>query len=433
MLLRISLPVPVLSRTSFRFLSQSQSGMLQQPVERTGRGVAKVGGSWTAAVHDQSNRSNPAAALLVNSFSSTRATSSRANTPLMLHHEWIIDGKVQVGSSSSSPSSQQQDGNVIVFLHGLLGNNKNLRTPAKLLSKKTGVSALMIDLRGHGESASSSSSSLSLDQQDQLMHPIQNCASDVIHTLQQLNLTGTASPKHICGHSFGGRCALAYHHMLLTNTYTDANTNEMAHQLVNPPKHCWILDSCPGNAHSSVAKVIDAVSSIQMPIQSKQELVQILTREKNIDLAIASWMTTNLRPSTSTSTSTSGTRANANGFEFMFDLQVVHSILKDFPNQDMIGMLRECMHAPNHAHAHAHGNAAHAHSHTIHKVIASKNESWTPEIMQQLQVVQNNAHTSNANSTVNASANLNLITLDAGHWVHIDALDALMQHMMKEF
>jgi hypothetical protein len=55
-------------------------------------------------------------------------------------------------------------------------------------------------------------------------------------------------------------------------------------------------------------------------------------------------------------------------------------------------MLQECMHASSDVHAHAH-------SHTIHKVIASENdEAWTPEIMQQLQVIQNNAHASNGNS-----------------------------------
>jgi|AntRauTorckE5430_2_1112549.scaffolds.fasta_scaffold01067_7 esterase/lipase len=348
----------------------------------------------------------------------TLSTSSRSNctdNPLMLHHEWIIDGKVQsshtsassasAASSSSSSSGSNNDGNVIVFLHGLLGNNKNLRTPAKKLSIETGVTALMIDLRGHGLSQLQAHNSIGNGYGEEEPHSIHNCANDVIHTLQQLNLTGLSSPKYMCGHSFGGRCALSYHHILTTSTPTSSQTQ------VKPPQHTWILDSCPGKAHSSVANVIQAVSSIQMPVRTKQQLVQILTQEKNIDQAIASWMTTNLKQTN---------QPHEKGFDFMFDLEVVHSILQDFTNQDMMQLLRECMlHSST-----VEPSSSSSSNGTIHKIIASRNESWTPDILQELNSIQN---------MQDANANLNLVTLDAGHWVHIDAFDALLDNMIKEF
>ncbi len=47
-----------------------------------------------------------------------------------LAHEWISNGNI--GSSSPSPHDDQDNKQqTIVFLHGLLGNAKNLRTPAK--------------------------------------------------------------------------------------------------------------------------------------------------------------------------------------------------------------------------------------------------------------------------------------------------------------
>ena len=371
----------------------------------------------------------------VNSYSTaqprTRNTSKDEDGPLMLHHEWIIDGKVQTSppslsltSTSTSTSTSTvhrntRNNDVIVFLHGLLGNNKNLRTPAKKLSQQTGVNALMLDLRGHGLSqlqlqSNTHSGNNNTHNRSHSHHSIHNCANDVIHTLQQLNLTGLSSPKYICGHSFGGRCALAYHHILATSPSTQ----------VKLPQHTWILDSCPGKAHSSVANVIHAVSSIQMPVRSKQQLVQILTQEKHIDHSIASWMTTNLKQVQHQHQH----QHHEKGFDFMFDLQVVHSILNDFGNQDMMHQLRECMlHSNYDIDSNSDMNTVSSTStSTIHKVIASRNDSWSPDILQELNSIQSMQH-------ANAHANLNLVTLDAGHWVHVDALDALLEQMVKEF
>ena len=154
-------------------------------------------------------------------------------------------------------------------------------------------------------------------------HSIHNCSMDVIDTRKALHLTGTNSPIL---HSFGGRCALGYHHILFKQYQQQASTStsESESTIVLPPKHCWILNSCPGKVHPSIVNVIAAVSSsIQMAISSKK-LVRILTNEKNIDLAIASWMTTSPQKAD-----------QGQGLNFIFDLDVVKIII----TQRLIGIL----------------------------------------------------------------------------------------------
>jgi hypothetical protein len=60
---------------------------------------------------------------------------------------------------------------------------------------------------------------------------------------------------------------------------------------------------------------------------------------------------------------------------------------------------------------------------SIHMVIASKNNSWTSDIFHQLEEMQCDEEN---------IMQLNLVHLNAGHWVHVDALDELVETMAKE-
>mmetsp|Transcript_29514 Transcript_29514/g.45050 ORF Transcript_29514/g.45050 Transcript_29514/m.45050 type:complete len:440 (+) Transcript_29514:29-1348(+) len=336
-----------------------------------------------------------------------------------LHHEWIVDGKVYKAENYQPGGNEKRE--TIIFLHGLLGNNKNLRTPAKKLTKDNpNFHALMMDLRGHGaspaagivpySSSSPLSSSSSLSSSHEYSHPtINNCANDVIHTVQALNLTGSSSPIGIVGHSFGGRCALTYHHTLCTTG--DVNVDTDKETVVNPPQHCFILDSVPGMAHASVDHVLRAIESVPIPIASKKDLVQFLTQDQNVSKAIAHWMTTNLRSYDDQSASTSS--GNKGGFEFTFDMSVARGVLDDFPQQDMLLMIRDCVSVSD----------ADSINRTIHKIMASKTGAWTDEMVDELEEIQSDYF----------DDRLKLVTLDAGHWVHIDDLEGLMVALRAGF
>jgi len=112
----------------------------------------------------------------------------------VLSHEWLINGKLLF----ERPIEDGRCKSVVIFLHGLLGRGRNLRSPAKLLTEKYPyLQALLLDARGHGKSPS--------------FHPphdIQNSTIDVMETLKYLNLVDKKSPIAVIGHSFGGRIAL---------------------------------------------------------------------------------------------------------------------------------------------------------------------------------------------------------------------------------
>ena len=67
---------------------------------------------------------------------------------------------------------------------------------------------------------------------------------------------------------------------------------------------------------------------------------------------------------------------------------------------------------------------------TIHKVIAArKNSAWSSDILEELGAIQIQA----VNSSGKNGHDLKVLTLDTGHWVHIDDLDGLIRAMTKEF
>lgn len=84
----------------------------------------------------------------------------------------------------------------VVFLHGILGSLKNWRTPArKIVELKPHYQALVVDHRGHGDSDAGGPP-----------HNLESCANDVHELLKKLNVKADI----MCGHSFGGKIAMAY-------------------------------------------------------------------------------------------------------------------------------------------------------------------------------------------------------------------------------
>lgn len=84
----------------------------------------------------------------------------------------------------------------VVFLHGILGSLKNWRTPARrLIGRHSHYQALVVDHRGHGAS-----------ERGAPPHDLAACAADVRELLCSLNLRCDM----LCGHSYGGKVALAY-------------------------------------------------------------------------------------------------------------------------------------------------------------------------------------------------------------------------------
>ena len=170
------------------------------------------------------------------------------------------------------------------------------------------------------------------------------------------------------------------------------------------PLSCWILDSVPGRAHGSVADVIEAVSSIQLPIDSKRNLMDRL-QKMGIQKDIGAWMTTNLKP-----------HENAAGkFDFTFDLSVVTDILDDFPRQNFLPILKGVA-AKMKERKVLNPNSPPS---KINLVRAGRNKSWTEDLLTDLSQIEQSYESS-----------FQLHTLEnAGHWVHVDDLPGLIKIM----
>ena len=210
-----------------------------------------------------------------------------------------------------------------VFLHGLLGNGKNLKT----MAMKFG-GGLSVDLRGHGRSPSGSPP-----------HTFENCAKDVLATF------GPGNPTAIVGHSFGGRVALDCA-VMLSDSRAETTT--------------WLLDTVPGEADSSVSAVIDALQSINPEnYENRQQLSEALHKEHHLDIGLAQWLTSSV-------TSTS------DGLEWGFDLSVINALMPEFKSQDFVGKIEHLILSGNQ-------------NNTVHLVRGGKNAAWTGDVVSKLQ------------------------------------------------
>lgn len=206
-------------------------------------------------------------------------------------------------------------GESTLFLHGLLGNGKNLRGLARAVDAP---SSILMDLRGHGKSSTFDDS-----------NNFKNCALDVKRTLEDTTALST-----LVGHSFGGRIALEYTHNLRVD---DLRT-------VLPTT--WLLDTVPGQANDTVERVLAAVDRVQL--STKRDVILQL-RELEIEEGIAQWLAASLQSNPD------------NNLEWGFNVSVAQEVLEHFGQQDFLGMVEEmCVTSDA----------------TIHLVRGGKNSGW---------------------------------------------------------
>lgn len=211
----------------------------------------------------------------------------------------------------------------VVFLHGLLGNGKNLRT----MATKFGSGGTLVDLRGHGQSPARDSP-----------HTFVNCAKDVLETAV------SSPPTIIVGHSFGGRVAL-----------------ECAMQA--PIETTWLLDTVPGLANESVEKVIAAVQVVDpREYNDRKVIARVLQEEQQLDVGLALWLTSSM------------TKTESEGWTWGFDVSVVNDLMPEFGSQDFLGKLQ-----------HLALSEDQGLKQRVHLVRGGKNTGWTIELISKLQ------------------------------------------------
>lgn len=139
-------------------------------------------------------------------------------------------------------------------LHGILGSGRNLRTFIQKLSMLLPKwRFVLLDLRNHGDS-----------QNAPPPHTLQACAQDVLELSQHLQFPA----ELVIGHSYGGKVAL-----------------QCVADRLPQLRQVFVLDATPQNrtgteeSPHSVETVIRALRQIPQPLQTRQQLVQVLAEQ----------------------------------------------------------------------------------------------------------------------------------------------------------
>ena len=229
---------------------------------------------------------------------SISASIGTTKTPNLLHYEWI---------DPETNAEQTNERTTIVFLHGLLGNSRNIKTMAKKLCGMKRMNGLLLDITGHGQSPPNPNASFS----DVIM--------DVQCTLKvalEKQITNGDHEITLVGHSLGGRLSLFFASQVQNTLYR--------------PRSVWLLDTVPGIADASVVRVLRSAKAVlkEASTQRRKDLVQRLKQDGHSD-AISQWLASQYDVKTKT---------------FTFDVATAESLVRDFSQHDFWLQLESLSH-----------------------------------------------------------------------------------------
>jgi pimeloyl-ACP methyl ester carboxylesterase len=204
-------------------------------------------------------------------------------------------------------------------------------------------------------------------------HTLDACANDLV----ALGAALGRPPEVVVGHSFGGKVALTY-----------------AERASPALRQVWVLDASPeawtpeATRQNEVSTVLAALDQVPQPLPRRNDVVEILT-QRGFSPPLARWMTTNLR-------------REGDGYVWRFDLPAVHEMLADYLAADLWHVVEAPRPGPE-----------------IVVVRAARSDRWTDATLDRLR-------------HAGAAAPTRLETLrDAGHWVHVDAPEALLAMLVE--
>lgn len=290
-------------------------------------------------------------------------SSSGSGSSIQLNYDWV-------------QKPQAQNDHVVLFLHGLLGNGRNLRTMAKKVCDQNNQPGILLDMRGHGGSTLDRPQPSTFDA----------CVRDLEHTLENIPEVAADTKITLVGHSLGGRISLQCAHNALKNPSSSWSEGKL--------QRVWLLDTVPGEANESVERVIAAVTELseQSAVPDRKTLVSQLTSEYGIDMGTAQWLASQTK-----------TNKKSESTEFLFDLTVANDLLADFHSQDFNIMLTDVVESGI----------------RVDLVRGEKNRGWTETTMGPLRDLEKQA-----------GSHFGMHSLPkAGHWVHVDDLPGLLDVM----
>lgn len=260
----------------------------------------------------------------------------------------------------------------IVFLHGVLGSGANWRTFARqILAVRSEWGALLVDLRLHGESLDFAPP-----------HTVEAAARDIVLALPEL--TGGAPVGAILGHSFGGKVGI-----------------ELARQLgespLGAPETLIVIDSTPSTrpgwrGSTGVRHIMELLTELPAEFADRNAFTAWI-EERGVNRPTAMWLAMNVRAV-----------PNTTRFEFRLDIPSIRSMVDDYIIKDTWSVLE---HPPV-----RNGKPMETH------LIAGENSE-----------VLDAADKDRGRALPHVRVD---VIPNAGHWVHVDAPDALRQLVLED-
>lgn len=198
-------------------------------------------------------------------------------------------------------------------------------------------------------------------------HTVAAAAND----LSALDARLSAPVAGVLGHSFGGKVALAY-----------AESRRPALE------HVVLLDANPGTrdlGRLGASEMIEMLASLPATFSSRAEFVEVV-RARGVEPAEAEWLATNVR-------------RDGDAFRFRLDLEAMRQLIADYAAKDLWPVIE-----------------AGAASPTFDLIIGGASDAFSAD----------DRARARADAEKNAAVRA-VVVERARHWVHVDALDAVVE------
>jgi pimeloyl-ACP methyl ester carboxylesterase len=258
----------------------------------------------------------------------------------------------------------------VLFTHGIFGAGGNWRSIARaVLARCPGYRALLVDLRLHGRSEAGAPP-----------HTLAACADDLAALLAGERAAGR--PVRVAvGHSFGGKAVLALR----------ARGADLA--------QTWMLDSTPSArpgawdaADNDVREVWESLAALARGWPKRDDFVAAM-QARGHGPTLAAWLAMNLVPAP----------GGDGGLRLRLDLPAVRALVADYYAVDLWPALLDPALAGD-----------------VHVVIAARAATFSADDRARL-------------AALPAAGRVHPHTVDAGHWLHLDAptavVDLLATHL----
>lgn len=252
-----------------------------------------------------------------------------------------------------------------LVLHGALGSGQNFRSFVKRLSDARPDYTFVLVDLRNHGSSHPAPGP----------HTLEQCALDLLGVID-------AHPElprvtTIIGHSFGGKVAIEF-------------VRSAPSSYVSVLEQIWVLDSNPGaqkpGEDHEITRVVAAVRQVPLPIVSRQHVVENLMRV-GMSSGLSNWMTTNVV-------------REGNTYRWAFDLEGIVTLLHDYFSKDLWPFLAEARQQPE-----------------FHFVVAERSDRWNGEMTDKARQLGPSTR-----------AQVHILP-NAGHWVHVDNPDGLLEVM----